>query len=143
MYVYTLLCIIFYVYMYGPLSEINSSLFIYVCFSGKSNPDPSDPDYVPSLTMGYSSGSGLTPDGKKSRFSRLTNRTCKKDEVVKEKEQQSEAASILMDLSVSSLPSEPVVDTHESQPCTGSAVDLEANDIQDAGSNTGKLLCIH
>ena len=101
-------------------------------FAGKASPDSSNPDYVPSLNMGYIGSDNLTPDGKKARFARLKKCGCQKEELRKEKEQQAEAASTLMNLSVSSVPS---MSSLPSQP----DVDMELSSGQDIGClNTGK-----
>lgn len=81
-----------------------------VYFTGKASTDISNPDYAPSLLMGYAGNEKLTPEGKKARFARLKKRGCQREEYERDVEQQAEAASALLDLSVSSQPSEPDVD---------------------------------
>ncbi|KAK2193201.1 hypothetical protein NP493_14g07072 [Ridgeia piscesae] len=71
--------------------------------SGKASTDASSPDYVPSVHMGYTASHKLTPEGKKARFARVKKRGCQKEEDVRDAEQKAEAASILLDLSMSQL----------------------------------------
>ena len=70
--------------------------------------------------MGYVGGDKLPPEAKRARFERTNKRSCRKAAVEQEREEQVEAASILIDLSESSVLPE-------------SGVELQSSDAQDSG----------
>ncbi|XP_046561512.1 uncharacterized protein LOC124270535 [Haliotis rubra] len=87
--------------------------------SGSARSDPSDPDYVPHVNMGYKTASMMTPEARKDRFHRAQIREDTKNKQAKDSQERSNAASILLELSLNSSlneQSEQGVEEEENQP---------------------------
>ncbi|XP_067681957.1 uncharacterized protein [Haliotis asinina] len=87
--------------------------------SGSASSDPSDPDYVPHVNMGYKTTAMMTPEGRRDRFKRAQCRESTKNQQAKDNQERSNAASILLELSLRSSAneqSEQCVEEEENQP---------------------------
>jgi hypothetical protein len=96
---------------------------------GKASDEPSSPDYVPSLHMGYEDTSMLSPENKQKRHTRTKHRSQKKkaDEVAVQSVHT--AAEALVDLSASFSSDFNLLDEHveNTSPDTGPGVCNEPN----------------